>query len=245
MAPSKIVLFDIPSTDPNHAWSLNTWRTRILLNFKGLDYETEWLEYPEIKPRLQPHFPDKDEFTVPTVIMPDGTYIMDSKIIAQEIEKQYPSPSIHYDSPIRQKFFDILTNAFIELRPVFIPLVPKRLLKEVNHAYWQKTRDAHVREAYNGMSLEQLEKELGGEKAYNAASPHLKDITALLKENDQGPFFMGKTVSYTDFVHAGFLIMMRRLGDDVFQPILNATGDPDVHLKFLEGLKPWTERDDS
>ncbi|GAP85301.1 putative glutathione S-transferase [Rosellinia necatrix] len=238
MATPKIVLFDIPSKEPNHAWSLNTWRTRLVLNYKGLDYETEWLEYPEIKPRLQPHFPDKEEFTVPTVKMPDGTYIMDSLVIAEELEKQYPSPNLHLDSPFRLRYFEQLKGAFPSLRPEFLLGVPNRLLKEVSHEYWHRTRTEYV-----GMPLEQFVREGGGEKAYKGASPFLQNITAMLKEDDEGPFFMGKTISYVDFTHAGFLIMFRRLGDDVWQQLLNATGDPETHLKFLEALKHLTERD--
>ncbi|KAI1128795.1 putative glutathione S-transferase [Nemania abortiva] len=239
MATSKIVLFDLPSKDPNHAWSLNTWKTRLVLNYKGLDYETEWLEYPEIKPRLLPHFPDNEEFTVPTVKMPDGTYIMDSWVIAQELEKQYPTPDLHLDSPLRQKYMDELSGVFRGLRPEMILRVPNLLLKEVNHDYWHKTRSAFV-----GMPLEKFVQEGGGPQAYKTAAPSLQNMTAMLKENDKGVFFLGDTISYVDFCHAGFLLMFRRLGDEVFQPLLEATGDPEAHLKFLEALKPWTERDD-
>ncbi|KAI3334115.1 putative glutathione S-transferase [Ustulina deusta] len=239
MASSKIVLFDLPSKEPIHAWSLNTWKTRLVLNYKGLDYETEWLEYPEIKPRLQPHFPTNEEFTVPTIKLPDGTYIMDSQVIAEELEKQHPSPSLHLDSPLYQKYMDQLSATFKALRPVFLLGVPNRLLKKVNHAYWHKTRSLYV-----DMPLEQYVQENSAEDAYKAASPHLRNMTALLKENDKGVFFLGDTISYVDFAHAGFLVMFRALGDDIFQPVLEATGDAEVHLKFLEALKPWIERDD-
>ncbi|KAI8628957.1 thioredoxin-like protein [Xylariaceae sp. FL1651] len=240
MASSKIVLFDLASKEPCKAWSLNPWKIRLLLNFKGLDYETQWLEYPDIKPRLKEHFPkDQESFTIPTVIMPDGTYIMDSWKIAQALEEQYPSPSLHLDSPLRQKSLDILSEAQKCLRPIYMVQVPKRLLKEYNYAYWKETREKSA-----GMPLDQFEKEQGGEKAYNAAAPHLQKLTAMLKENNQGPFYMGETVSYTDFIHAGFLIFFRRIGDDAFQSLLKATGDPDVHLKLLEAVKPWSERDD-
>ncbi|KAF2970043.1 hypothetical protein GQX73_g3570 [Xylaria multiplex] len=239
MATSKILFFDLPSKEPNHAWSLNTWRTRLLLNYKGLDYETEWLEYPEIKPRLQPHFPDKEEFTVPTIKLPDGTYIMDSMVIAKEIERLHPSPPIYLDSPLRQQYIDYLSPAWVAMRPEIVLGVPNRLLKEVNHAYWHETRSKLI-----GMPLEQFAQENGGEKAYKAAAPHLHRITEMLKENDKGPFFMGDVISNLDFTHAGFLVMFRQLGDDIFRSMLEATGDPELHLKFLEGLKPWIERDD-
>ncbi|KAI0433906.1 putative glutathione S-transferase [Xylaria sp. FL1042] len=240
MATSKIILFDIPSKEPIQAWSLNTWKTRLVLNYKGLDYETEWLEYPDIKPRLQPHFPDKDHITVPTVIMPDGTYIMDSTLIAEELEKQYPSsPSLKIGSPLEQKYREHLKAAFNEaMRPLFYLNVPNRLLKEVNHAYWHKTRSE-----WAGMPLEQFVRENPPEKAYEKVTPQMRSITALLKENDEGPYFEGNTITYVDFVHAGFLLMFRQLGDDIFKPLLETTGDPELHLRFLEALKPWHERD--
>ncbi|KAI0855272.1 putative glutathione S-transferase [Xylaria cubensis] len=239
MASSKIVLFDLPSRAPNHPWSLNTWKTRLVLNYKGLDYETEWVEYPEIKPRLQPHFPDKEEFTVPTIKLPDGTYIMDSLEIAHELEKRHPEPSLHLNEDERKRYVGYLGKAFESLRPVYILGVPNKLLNPVNHEYWHKTREPYV-----GMPLEKFVRENEGPQVWEGAAPHLAKITAMLKENDKGPFFLGDTVSYLDFTHAGFLIMFRALGDDVWKPLLEATGDPEVHLKFLEALKPWTARDD-
>lgn len=69
MASEQIVLFDLASRPPRSTWSLNPWKSdtppldqntqadkltaRLLLNYKGLNYRTEWLEYPEIQPRLQ------------------------------------------------------------------------------------------------------------------------------------------------------------------------------------------------
>ncbi|KAI1149517.1 putative glutathione S-transferase [Nemania diffusa] len=238
MASSKIVLFDLPSREPNHAWSLNTWKTRLALNYKGLDYETEWLEYPDIKPRLLPHFPDNKDFTVPTVKLPDGTYIMDSWVIAQELEKRYPSPSLHLDEALQQKYVDHLSKVFGGLRPEYILRVPNLLLNEVNHEYWHATRSKAV-----GEPLEQYVEKNSGDQAYKAAAPHLQAITAMLKENDKGVFFKGETVSYVDMYHAGFLVMFRSFGNEVFQKVLEASGEPEVHLKFLEAMKPWTNRD--
>ncbi|KAI0509129.1 putative glutathione S-transferase [Xylaria bambusicola] len=221
MASSKIVLFDIPSKEPNHAWSLNTWKTRLVLNYKGLDYETEWLEYPEIKPRLEPHIPGKDQYTVPTVIMPDGTYIMDSKVIVGVLEEKYPSPPLPINWPHVQRYIEELKGVFENLRPIFMPAVRDRLLKDLNREYWNRTRSGHV-----GMDLDQFVKEHSAEEAYKGAATYLKN-----------------TISYVDFTHAGFLLMFRQFGDDIFQPVLEGTGDPELHLKFLEALKPWTERD--
>ncbi|KAI0467139.1 putative glutathione S-transferase [Xylaria cf. heliscus] len=239
MANSKIILFDLPSKDPNdpHAWSLNTWKTRLILNYKGLDYETEWLEYPEIRPRLEPHLPGREDYTVPTIKLPDGTYIMDSKDIAAELEKLYPEPAVHYDEPFRQRYVSLLSDVFVALRPLYLLGVPNKLLKEVNHAYWNRTRGDHV-----GMPIEQFAKENPADVAWKNAAAPLQGITALLKEN-KGPFFLGDTMSYVDFNHVGFLIMFRALGDEIWKPLQEGFGDAQVHLKLMEDLKPWTDRD--
>ncbi|TRX95021.1 hypothetical protein FHL15_004106 [Xylaria flabelliformis] len=184
-------------------------------------------------------FPDKDEFTVPTIKLPDGTYIMDSLEIAHELEKRHPEPSLHLNEDERKRYVGFLSKAFESLRPVYILGVPNKLLNPVNHDYWHKTREPYV-----GMPLEKFVRENEGPQVWEGAAPHLANITAMLKENDKGPFFLGDTVSYLDFTHAGFLIMFRALGDDVWKPLLEATGDAELHLKFLEALKPWTARDD-
>lgn len=170
--------------------------------------------------------------------MPDGTYIMDSWEIAQELEKQYPSPNLQLDSPVREKYIDHLREVFPSILPQFALGVPTRILKDVNMEYWRRTR-----EAFLGMPLEKYVAEGGGETGYKNAAPALQKMTALLKENTEGPFFLGKTISYVDFIHAGVLVMFRQLGDDVYQPLLEATGDPELHRTFLEALQPWLERD--
>ncbi|KAI2641006.1 putative glutathione S-transferase [Xylaria nigripes] len=237
MATSKIVFFDLASQKCNRSWSANTLKTRMNLNYKGLDYETEWLEYPEIKSRLGPHLPDKEMYTVPTVRMPDGRYITDSWEIAQELEKLYPTRPVNMDESLRERYLSHFVPAFNELIPNYILAAPKHLLNEASRGYWHETRSA-----WFGMPLEQFVQERGGEKAFKAAVPHLLAITELLKETE-GPFFMGQKVSFVDFIHAGFFHMVKRVGDGLFVPTLEATGDPELHLRLIEAMEPYIERD--
>jgi hypothetical protein len=51
-------------------------------------------------------------------------------------------------------------------------------------------------------------------------------------------------VSYTDFMWAANLLFFKRLGNEVYQEVLRITGDPDAHIRFMDALSPWTERDD-
>ncbi|KAK3936413.1 hypothetical protein QBC46DRAFT_395128 [Diplogelasinospora grovesii] len=242
MASNQIILFDLPSKPPCSAWSLNPWKTRLLLNYKGLDYKTEWLEYPNIKPTLEKHIPPNETgtpYTIPAIRLPDGTYMMDSRKIANYIEQKHPSPPVHLDSPYLAKLEAIMPRLMTELRGIYIPLIPKRLLNEASVPYWNETRTKAV-----GMSLDQLEKERGGDIGWSAVAPLLQEVTALLKENTEGPFFMGKTVSYADFVWAGFLIFCQRIGQDVYEEALKRSGDAKVHEDLMEAVKPWSQRND-
>ncbi|KXH27947.1 hypothetical protein CNYM01_04547 [Colletotrichum nymphaeae SA-01] len=76
--PEKLILFDIPDRNGT-CWSLNPWKTRLTLNYKGIDYKTEWLEYPDMGPRLKPTGLEGDPdqikpYTCPTVQFPDVSY---------------------------------------------------------------------------------------------------------------------------------------------------------------------------
>lgn len=243
MAPDdSITFFDLASKPPCKTWSLNPWKTRFVLNFKGLPYTTEWLEYPDIKSRLESHADANKSgagYTSPTIALPDGTYIMDSREIANVLEKRQPEPALHLDSPYLTKLEAIMPRLMPALRGVYFSLIPARLLNEASLPYWYETRAKAA-----GMPLDQLAEHQGGAAAFAKAEPMLKEVTALLAEKSDGPFFMGKTVSYADFQWAGFLIFWRRIGEDQFAEILKATGDAAVHKQLLEAVEPWSRRDD-
>lgn len=234
----KIILFDLASKDGNKCWSLNPWKTRFALNFKGLDYTTEFLEYPALQIRLSAHLPGADAYTSPTIAYTDGRYIMDSRAIADLLEKDHPSPSLHLDSPYLAKLEALMPNLMPAVRGNYIPQIPKRLLNEASVPYWYRTREEKV-----GMKLDALEDTEGGDKAWAQAAPLLHQVTDWLNEND-GPFFMGDTVSYADFVWAGFLIFFRRVGQDGFRALLENSGDAQAHQNLLSAVEPWSKRDD-
>ena len=69
MSSGTYTLFDIPTKAPRVCWSMNTWRSesalsisderilkqdeaRLLLNYKGLDYKTEWVSQSHVVRRL-------------------------------------------------------------------------------------------------------------------------------------------------------------------------------------------------
>lgn len=95
------------------------------------------------------------------------------------------------------------------------------------------------------MPLDKFYAEQGGQKAWDKAKPGIAKVTAMLKEDTSGPYFMGKQVSYTDFVWGGFLIFFQRIGLEQFDMMTKVMGeDRDVHMKLMLALGEWSLRDD-
>ncbi|KAJ5082396.1 hypothetical protein N7532_011439 [Penicillium argentinense] len=237
MSASQYVLYDLPSRPPCSTWTPNPWKTRLLFNFKGIDYRTEWLEYPDIKPELEKHLPPNMSgfaYTIPAVICPDGKYLMDSGKIAEYIETEHPQPSLHMDSDYLQQVQNLWGRYMGAIKPIFLNQVPKRILNDASLDYWYKTRHE-----FCGMPVEELEKTQGGEKAWNQAEPVLREVTALLKQNE-GPYLLGSTVSYADLVWASVLLFSERIGPDFFEEALKRTGDRKAHLDLLDAVRRWS-----
>ncbi len=161
---------------------------------------------------------------------------MDSRKIAAALEDKYPDPPLHLDSAILPKVEAIIAKIQPAMAPVILPRVPRNLLNERSKYYFEKTRAERF-----GMTLDELEKsEKGGEKAYETATPHLKELAELLNET-KGPYFMGETVSYADFVIVGFFQFARRAGeDDIFPRIMQI--DPSFPALY-EACGEWLQRD--
>lgn len=240
----QIILFDLASKDGNKCWSYNPWKTRLVLAHKQLAYTTEFLDYPDIKTRLAPHLPDAtQDYTIPTIQYTDGRYIMDSKAIARALEQDHPEPPLHLDdsdSPYLAQLERHLEERLMPtLRPLFVPLVPQHLLREASLDYFRRTREQAL-----GMTLNEFAAREG--RDFSKAAPHLRTVSGWLREKDDGPYFMGATVSYVDFVWAGILLFARRAdpSGQKLDALLEATGDAGVHRALLDALAPLAKRDD-
>ena len=112
---------------------------------------------------------------------------MNSRKIAAELEKQYPEPSLHLDSPILPKIEACISNMVTPLGPVLLPPIPRNRLNAASAEYFVRTREARI-----GMPLEQWEKEHGGDKAWEKATPTFEEVGDMLRAQG-GPFLLGKT----------------------------------------------------
>jgi glutathione S-transferase len=162
---------------------------------------------------------------------------MDSRQIANHIEKTHPQPPVHLDSPYLTKVEELVISIFAPLRPICYMRVPANLLNEASKPYWLTTRAERV-----GMPLDEHERQSGGEAAYRGSEPHLKQITSLLQENSDGPYFMGRTVSYADFVWVSALVFFKRVDGALFEQVLKRTGDEAAHVALLDACEPWLKR---
>lgn len=111
---------------------------------------------------------------------------MNSKSIVIQLEKTYPEPSLHLDSPALKLVETLLPGIWAPLAGVWMPRIPD-ILNEDSSEYFARTRAQ-----WKGKSLEQFGKEEGGEEAWMATTPGIKAIGKVLKKNG-GPFVLAET----------------------------------------------------
>ncbi|KAF2760609.1 hypothetical protein EJ05DRAFT_484317 [Pseudovirgaria hyperparasitica] len=234
---SQFVLYDLASPKPNRSWSLNTLKTRIALNYKGIDYETKWLEFQDIEPTLkakgvQPNA-SGTAFTVPTITTPDGKTIMDSVAIATYLESEYSTPkypALEIDTDRLAKVQAATSATFGPLFPVLAPLVFGELISPGSVEY--------VKAKYGGKLTTEVE---DPEAVWESARPALTALASLLKEKE-GPFFEGTTRSHADLPLVAMLHSFTRPKDKAaFDRLVNF--DPAFKTLYDE-YAPYTKRDD-
>lgn len=176
-------------------------------------------------------------YTMPAIRLPDETYIMDSKAIAIALEKLYPNPPLHLDSPILARVEELWPQVMAALRGVVMPLIPRNILSEKSIPYFNETRQERF-----GMPLEQLEKVAGGEKAWEDARPIIGQFGDLLREKEkEGPFLGGGEVGYADFVLVGAMELLRRAGGGVWERLVK---EEEGFERLWRECGEWVQRDD-
>jgi glutathione S-transferase len=163
---------------------------------------------------------------------------MDSRAISERIEGLYPTPSARLDSLALSRLYDLIPRLVKAIQPIYLLRVPQRVLNEASQEYWYRTRGQLV-----GMPVEEFAAKNPEKECWDRAEEVIKEVTALLKQGGDGPFFLGKEVSYADFVWGGLLIFLKRQGEDGYQELLKRSGDGEAHERFLKALEPWTKRD--
>ncbi|KAH8727575.1 hypothetical protein GQ44DRAFT_703467 [Phaeosphaeriaceae sp. PMI808] len=215
----------------------------MVLNYKGIDYKTEWTEFPDVKPKMQsfglaPNDPNSPgyftDYSIPTIKYADGTRQMDSWPIAHELEKRYPTPSLRLDDPIVVRVRDHMLLFLRPLMPFWLPNVPLLLNKRSADFFYES------RERAFGMSVQEYERISANEACWEKVVGPAKEVGNWLR-NNEGPFFLGETVSYADFIFVASLQFFKRVDENVYKRFLAL--DP-AFPKVYDACKQWLEKED-
>ncbi|KAG9013754.1 hypothetical protein FRB90_005714 [Tulasnella sp. 427] len=226
-ARSPIILYDIPSNTELNAWSINMWKTRLLLNLKGLPYRTEWVSYPDIEPTFEKlgikHTSLKSDgrphFTCPAIIdpiTPEPTKISDSTAIALYLEDTYPDvgpqvfPGDTKDAQL--EFIEIIhSKIFSPISSLQVASLPA-ILDPPGSEYIYRTRTAS-----RGKPLDTV-CEAGSEErrlAWEELKHGLHVVAETFDKNieGKGEYFIGTAITYVDIFLAATCIWTRMPSD--------------------------------
>ena len=214
---------------------------RAALNYKGLPYETKWIEYPDIAPTLKSFDipPNEGEnataYTVPAVRLPNGKYVMDTKHILPELEKLQPEPSLHLDSEYVPRLLVILRGVWGSLIKLILPQTAVAL-NPPSRDFFEPSRGEHL-----GVPLETLRNDTKvAEQAWEDVRPHIKALVELLKEND-GDFVGGKELGYPDLYLIGMWQHIKKVSrEDMYKKLM----EEKAIEKHNKACEKWTERND-
>ncbi|PCH40179.1 hypothetical protein WOLCODRAFT_150218 [Wolfiporia cocos MD-104 SS10] len=244
-----ITLYDIPSDIKVIAWSPNTWKTRFALQLKGLEFETVWIEYPDIadlckKIGAAPSGTKDDgspDYTLPVIHdSSTNTVVSESGLIARYLDKAYPNtPAL-----IPQET-DALHGAFqeaflltIEQRILPLMLPPTNAyLHPPSEAYFRRTREAKF-----GKKMEEISP--GGpvrEAQWEKLRGGLTKLAEWLElDGKEKLFFTGDRVSHADLSIAGWLIWIKLiLGVDSAEWLAVKTWDGGRWGRFMEHFEQY------
>ncbi|KAF9473710.1 hypothetical protein BDN70DRAFT_997519 [Pholiota conissans] len=217
-----ITLYDLVSLTPGIAWSSNTQKTRLCLNFKGIPYRTEWVEWPDIKGVYEKHslpassrFHDgSPKYTLPVIYDPStGATISDSLAIAEYLEKTYPdTPKIfpHGTVGLQAPFEDMYIEHSKSMVPLLIPNICRNIMTPTSLPVYQPYMEKLL-----GMKMADFDakSEVAVEK-WRKYKENLEVVARWYRKTD-GPFLMGDTISWADFVVVSIMMMFRAVwGED-------------------------------
>ena len=160
---------------------------------------------------------------------------MDSRVIAAELEKLHPSPSLHLESPVLPQVEALVPKATrLPLRDVIMPKVPRNLLNPLSKEYFERTRAERF-----GSPLAELEKKKPEDEAWKEAEPAINELGGLLKKHG-GPFVLGETMSYADLVVVGALQFLKCIEGRFLEKLVEI--EP-AFGKLYDASRGWLERD--
>ncbi|KAF5317502.1 hypothetical protein D9619_013138 [Psilocybe cf. subviscida] len=246
-----ITLYDIPSSAPGGTWSPHVWKVLQVLNYKCVSYKTEWIEMCDIELHCQslgiePTIKRADGsviYTLPAIYdNVTGVYVADSLPIAEYLETRYPTPSIFpggtkgLQFAFEEALLKHTASVWQFVIGVAIDILPEPRTKEFYRRTREKSWGKHLEAMAPPKVSEEREKEWG--KAREAWSK----VAKWYGQEQGGPFMLGETVSWTDFVVSGHLFWYRAVWGEESAEWQDVMTWDDGHWKtFCDAMKPHSE----
>ncbi|KAE8373516.1 hypothetical protein BDV26DRAFT_285039 [Aspergillus bertholletiae] len=250
---TPVHFFDITSTlpEPAKAWSINTFKTRMVLNFKGIPYTQSYISYPDIAPLLShyevtPHTSGVP-YTLPAILHKSSIdsnahgAMQDSLPIATHLDQTFPSPPLF---PSGDASYALALGVIKLIANVtqkgYVLLIPKtaKLLDPRGQEYFIKTRSVmfgkHLPEVYPKEESEVQE-------TIKAVKEEMEPVARMLRgrPGKKGPFLEGENPGYADILIVSFLAWVEKVHGALFQELVSI-GEGEVKALF-DACLPWVE----
>ncbi|ORY84823.1 hypothetical protein BCR37DRAFT_391586 [Protomyces lactucae-debilis] len=203
-------------------WSPNTYKPRPIFQVKGLDYETRWISYPDIKPQIGHHGQADAETPICPILLDtstasgesEGTWVPESFEIAQYLEEKHPEPTIFPGGKdVHKRLLDYCAKEVLPhaLKWMLDKIPPK--LDERGGRYFSETRCKR----FNVESLSDISKN---------RDAHLVGLRAGLTPlfhaiRQSGKFLTGEDFGYADIVLLGICQWVETIVPDELDMFLN------------------------
>jgi len=244
-----ITLYDIPADSiPGKSWSPNCWKTRFSLNYKGLQYKTVWVEYPDVAETLEGagipaafKRPDGTPlYTCPAIFDPaTNTGISDSVLIAEYLDKQYPDTPKLFPAGSHALQYAFLDNFAAKIVPLFRFIIPGThgKLNEHSQGYFRRTREVAFGRTMETMVPTGADRDEEWGKIKAAFD---KFDQWLQTSRTDGPYFVGKDQGFADFVLASFILWMKLIwGEQSAEWKDVATWNEGRWVKYLDSVQKY------
>ncbi|KAF9235126.1 hypothetical protein BU15DRAFT_89683 [Melanogaster broomeanus] len=192
-----LVFYDIPSKLPGNYWTPNPVKPRLVLSYKGLPFETVWVEYPDIATKMQEigASPGKgidgsDFYTLPVLSDPNTG--------ALYLDKTYPEKPVFPNDSMG------LIDAFAGFN--FPLLCTSQILNESSAEYFVRTRQEWL-----GQKFDEFSPEGPTRDAHWAEIEKSYDTIKTWYDGSDGKWLMGDTFSYADIIIASRLHWFQRV----------------------------------
>ena len=192
---------------------------RFVLGYKNLPFQTVWVEYPDIAPKLKEigASPNKrldgsEQYTVPVLSDPNtGALITDSWAIAEYLDETYPEKPIFPNGSkgLIAAFYSAV-RTHVEGYFNFTALRSSQILNERSREYFISTREVLLGDRVDEWSPEGPKRDAHWEnlekKFYGSAKTWYDKV--------EGKWVMGDTFSYADMIIASHSLWFKRVHRD-------------------------------